>query len=102
MSPARRREQIDVWHGEGDHGGADPVMLGYLFDPEAQAADRYNRGSSHVDGAWSILTGIAANESIATGRTRRRRRDARRGRDRAAPAIASDRARLADTSKSLT
>jgi len=62
-------ERIEVWHGEGDHGGADPVMLGYLFDPGAQPADRYGRGSSHVDGAWSILTGIAANESIRTGRT---------------------------------
>ena len=60
---------IEVWRGAGDHGGADPVMLGYLFAPEAQAEDRYGRGSSHVDGAWSILTGIAANESIRSGRT---------------------------------
>jgi len=65
----RAPEEIEVWHGAGDHGGADPVMLGYLFAPEAQAEDRYARGSSHLDGAWSILTGIAANESIRTGRT---------------------------------
>ncbi|WP_172331997.1 Gfo/Idh/MocA family protein [Mangrovicoccus sp. HB161399] len=57
---------LDVWQGDGDHGGADPVMLGYLFDPEA-APDPYGRGSSHVDGAWSILTGIAANVSIERG-----------------------------------
>jgi predicted dehydrogenase len=57
---------IEVWHGEGDHGGADPVMLGYMFDPKS-APDPYNRRSSHVDGAWSILTGIAANQSIETG-----------------------------------
>ena len=44
-------------------------MLGYLFAPEAQPEDRYGRGSSHLDGAWSILTGIAANESIRSGRT---------------------------------
>ena len=62
-------EPIEVWHGEGDHGGADPVMLGYLFAPEAQAEDRYGRGSSQLDGAWSILTGIAGNKSIRTGRT---------------------------------
>jgi predicted dehydrogenase len=61
--------QIDVWTGSGDHGGADPVMLGYLFDPEHVEPDRYNRGSSHIDGAWSILTGIAANASIAGGKT---------------------------------
>jgi hypothetical protein len=63
-----RAEQLDVWKGEGDHGGADPVMLGYLFDPAGMEPDRYNRSSNHVSGAWSILTGIAANISIATGK----------------------------------
>ncbi|AJY47407.1 Gfo/Idh/MocA family protein [Martelella endophytica] len=61
-------ENLKVWEGAGDHGGADPVMLGYLFDPDAEA-DRYGRSSSHVDGAWSILTGIAANRSMETGET---------------------------------
>lgn len=60
--------ELDVWEGEGDHGGADPVMLGYLFDPDA-GEDPYGRSSSHIDGAWSILTGIAANRSIETGET---------------------------------
>ncbi|NDV00184.1 Gfo/Idh/MocA family protein [Pseudoroseicyclus tamaricis] len=59
-------QKIDVWHGEGDHGGADPVMLGYLFD-EGAGEDPYGRTSTHVDGAWSILTGIAGNRSIAEG-----------------------------------
>jgi predicted dehydrogenase len=58
---------IDVWAGTGDHGGADPVMLGYLFDAEKTGPDPYDRSSTQVDGAWSILTGIAANMSIATG-----------------------------------
>ncbi len=62
-------EAIDVWAGEGDHGGADPVMLGYLFEPESMEPDRYNRASTHKEGAWSILTGIAANASIASGQT---------------------------------
>lgn len=57
-------EAIDVWAGEGDHGGADPVMLGYLFDAETVGEDPYARGSTHIDGAWSILTGIAANASM--------------------------------------
>lgn len=61
-------EQIEVWSGTGDHGGADPVMLSYLFDAENVGEDPYKRGSTHVDGAWSILTGIAANESIKTGK----------------------------------
>ena len=58
---------VEVWAGTGDHGGADPVMLGYLFDAETVGPDPYKRGSTHEDGAWSILTGIAANRSIATG-----------------------------------
>ncbi len=61
--------KLDVWTGEGDHGGADPVMLGYLFNPDSMEEDRYGRGSTHVDGAWSILTGIAANASMASGET---------------------------------
>ncbi|MCT7376402.1 Gfo/Idh/MocA family protein [Chelativorans salis] len=61
--------KIEVWTGEGDHGGADPVMLGYLFSPDEMEEDRYGRGSTHVDGAWSILTGIAANASMASGET---------------------------------
>jgi hypothetical protein len=31
-------------------------------------ADPFARAASHIDGAASILLGIAANESIATGR----------------------------------
>ncbi len=65
----QRPQQIDVWAGHGDHGGADPVMLGYLFDPAGMEPDRYNRASSHREGAWSILTGIAANAAIASGQT---------------------------------
>ncbi len=64
-----RPEAVDVWAGHGDHGGADPVMLGYLFEPESMGPDRYNRASTHKEGAWSILTGIAANASIASGQT---------------------------------
>ena len=60
-------ENLEVWAGQGDHGGADPVMLGYLFEPGSMPADKYGRASSHREGAWSILTGIAANRAIATG-----------------------------------
>ncbi|MNC68129.1 hypothetical protein D3C75_1186930 [compost metagenome] len=40
-------------------------MLRDIF--ERPADDRFNRAASHIDGAQSILTGIAANQSIATG-----------------------------------
>ena len=63
--PAR---SLPVWSGEGDHGGGDPVMLGYLFDTSA-APDKYERMASHVDGAWSIIAGLAANRSMETGGT---------------------------------
>jgi predicted dehydrogenase len=59
---------LDVWSGEGDHGGGDPLMLDVLFNPAAEP-DPYERRSSHLDGAWSILTGIAANVAMARGQT---------------------------------
>ena len=50
----------------GGHGGADPVMLEQIFDPNPPD-DPYKRAASHVDGAASILLGVAANHSIASG-----------------------------------
>lgn len=58
--------QVEVPVGEGGHGGADPVMLEQLFSP-TPPADPFNRAASHIDGAASILTGIAANQAIRTG-----------------------------------
>ena len=51
----------------GGHGGGDPVMLEQLFAPDPPT-DPFERAASHVDGAASILLGIAANVSIAEGR----------------------------------
>ena len=51
---------------EGGHGGGDPVMLEDLFHPGAQE-DPFHRAADHVDGIKSILTGVAANQSIASG-----------------------------------
>jgi predicted dehydrogenase len=61
-------KQVEVWSGEGDHGGGDPVMLDELLNP-APSTDPYRRRASHVDGAWSILTGIASNISMERGQT---------------------------------
>ncbi|MNE78415.1 putative oxidoreductase YteT precursor [compost metagenome] len=57
--------EVEIEEGVGGHGGGDPVMLRDIF--EHPADDRFNRAASHIDGAQSILTGIAANQSIATG-----------------------------------
>lgn len=43
-------------------------MLAELLNPAA-SRDPYRRRSSHIDGAWSILTGIASNVSMERGQT---------------------------------
>ncbi|RYO98809.1 hypothetical protein DL764_006972 [Monosporascus ibericus] len=57
--------EIEITDGVGAHGGGDTVLLNDIFGEPA--TDEYMRAASHVDGALSILTGIAANRSIATG-----------------------------------
>jgi predicted dehydrogenase len=59
---------VELWTGEGGHGGADPVMLTYIFDPENQPEDKYLRKADQRSGAWSILVGVAANRSMAENR----------------------------------
>jgi predicted dehydrogenase len=60
-------EEIPVPRGDGGHGGGDPLMLEQLFSPDPPA-DPHKRAASHIDGAASILVGIAANESLRSGR----------------------------------
>lgn len=50
----------------GGHGGGDTRMLDDIFAARKKA-DPLNRAADHLDGARSILTGIAANESFLTG-----------------------------------
>lgn len=57
--------KVDFEVGEGGHGGGDPVLLNDIFGVPAE--DEFHRAADHVDGARSILTGIAANKSIRTG-----------------------------------
>ncbi|MEP7287493.1 MAG: Gfo/Idh/MocA family oxidoreductase [Chloroflexota bacterium] len=58
--------EVEITTGEGGHGGADPVMLEQIFSPNPPP-DPFYRTASHIDGAASIMMGIAANESIRTG-----------------------------------
>ena len=58
--------EVDVPVAEGGHGGADPLMLEDLFSPDPPA-DPLGRSASYVDGAASVLVGIAANMSIESG-----------------------------------
>ncbi|KAJ4384392.1 hypothetical protein N0V85_008349 [Neurospora sp. IMI 360204] len=57
--------EIEIEESKGAHGGGDSVLLNDLFGEPT--TDEYMRAASHVDGAASILTGIAANRSIETG-----------------------------------
>jgi predicted dehydrogenase len=65
--PQRRAAyEVELWTGTGGHGGGDDPMLDDLF-ATAPPADRYLRAADHRSGAWSILTGVAANKSMACG-----------------------------------
>jgi predicted dehydrogenase len=57
---------VEVHTSKGGHGGGDPGLLADLFDPSAPP-DRLGRRASQRDGAYSILTGVAAARSIDTG-----------------------------------
>lgn len=57
--------EVDIEEGVGGHGGGDNVLMNDLFG--VPDYDPLHRAASHVDGAMSILTGIAANKSMATG-----------------------------------
>ena len=57
--------EVEIPKTEGGHGGGDPVLLNDIFGiPEP---DPLNRAASHIDGVTSIMTGICANKSIASG-----------------------------------
>lgn len=55
-----------LWTGTGGHGGGDPVMLSDIFSSKP-SNDKYMRKADQRGGAYSILTGVAANRSMATG-----------------------------------
>lgn len=56
---------VQIIDSDGAHGGGDVALLEDLFGAGPISED--GRAASHIDGAASIMTGIAANRSIATG-----------------------------------
>ena len=60
------RREIQLEESPGAHGGADPRILQDMFGKPTE--DPLSRSASHVDGANAILTGIAGNVSMQTGR----------------------------------
>ncbi|KAL2417631.1 hypothetical protein ABEF95_002599 [Exophiala dermatitidis] len=59
--------EVEIPSGVGGHGGGDPQLLNDIFG--TPKPDAFNRAASHIDGALSILTGIAANQSMETGQS---------------------------------
>jgi len=57
---------VPLQSSSGGHGGADPILLNDLFSSNPPE-DKYKRAADQRSGAWSILTGIAANRSIEQG-----------------------------------
>jgi len=56
---------LPIWSAEGGHGGGDAPLLEDVFAPKGD--DPYLRAADHRSGAYSILTGVAANRSMASG-----------------------------------
>ena len=57
---------LDIPEASGGHGGGDARILDQIFLPDPPA-DPFNRSATHVDGAASLLMGLAANRAIETG-----------------------------------
>ncbi|WP_225891023.1 Gfo/Idh/MocA family protein [Streptomyces dioscori] len=62
-----RPREVKVPTGEGGHGGGDVRMLQDLFGPRRTTPDPLDRAADAHDGAKSLVTGLAANESFVTG-----------------------------------
>lgn len=61
-------QQIEIpSSNKGGHGGADELMLDDIFLGRKKA-DPLARQADQVAGAWSIMTGIAGNRSMAENR----------------------------------
>lgn len=58
--------ELDIPEAAGGHGGGDRRLLERIFSPHPPA-DPLGRDAGFEDGMSSILMGICANQSIATG-----------------------------------
>jgi predicted dehydrogenase len=62
-----KTELINISHGGGGHGGGDTRMKDKIFK-NPNLPDPYRQSAGTRDGAMSILVGIAARNSIETGK----------------------------------
>ena len=57
---------VPIHTAAGGHGGGDDPLLVDVFS-EDPPDDPLRRAATFAEGAWSILTGVAANQSMRTG-----------------------------------
>jgi len=62
------RQTIEVINKGGGHGGADPLIMHEIFTGQDKA-DRTQRYAGAWDGAMSVLLGVAARESLKSGKS---------------------------------
>lgn len=60
-------QDVAIPQAAGGHAGGDTRILERIFLPDPPV-DPLGRDATHIDGAASILIGIAANQSIKSGR----------------------------------
>ncbi|MEM1097153.1 MAG: Gfo/Idh/MocA family oxidoreductase [Planctomycetota bacterium] len=56
-------QTIPIPEAKGGHGGGDAKLLERIFIPDGKP-DELGRDATHIDGAKSVLFGVAANRSI--------------------------------------
>ncbi|MFC0526242.1 Gfo/Idh/MocA family protein [Phytohabitans kaempferiae] len=61
----KRAEQVPIPEGRGGHGGGDAMLLDDVF--HGPGDDPLGRAAGYLDGAASVLVGVAGNESLRTG-----------------------------------
>lgn len=62
----QRAYQVEVPKAEGGHGGGDPLLQEQIFSDQPPV-ETFGRNAGHGQGAASILIGVAANRSFASG-----------------------------------
>ena len=61
------RQTIEIINKGGGHGGSDPLIIDEIFTGQNKA-DRTKRYAGAWDGAMSVLLGVAARESLKSGK----------------------------------
>ncbi|MFN4153905.1 MAG: Gfo/Idh/MocA family protein [Paracoccaceae bacterium] len=60
-------QKVEIPPAQGDHGGADPVMLGYLLAPDAMPDKPDLAAPDLRAGCLSAATGLALGQSLQSG-----------------------------------